>query len=114
MVCFSGRGPFTLASLTPRGDCRQRKVKGAHTLTQALAIRAKELENVERAITLGYVAPSKETFSEITKRYLAHQKVRLTPRSAEGGIETVSERTYCARFLRRVVLEDGVSEGNRS
>lgn len=60
----------------------------AHTLTQARTLLAAVKAAVEKALTLGYVPPTKDTFASITDRYLKHQKARLTPRSyqREDGI----------------------------
>jgi integrase len=80
---FVRRSSYYISFIDAQGRRKQRKLRGAHTLTQARALRAKELENVERAVVLGYLQPGKETFTEIIKRYLHHQKARLTPRAYE-------------------------------
>jgi len=78
---FVRKGSFWISFIDAQGRRKQRKLKGAHTLTQARHLRTIELEKAEKARILGYTPPSKETFAEITNRYLNHQKVRLTPRA---------------------------------
>ncbi len=79
---FVRKGSFYISFIDAQGRRKQRK-SSAHTLTQARTLRAKELEKAEKARVLGYTPPGKETFAEITKRYLNHQKARLTPRAYE-------------------------------
>lgn len=69
------------------GKRRQRKLQ-AHTLQQARALLNAEKARVEKIITLGYAPPSSESFAAVTKRYLKHQRVRLTPAAytREDGI----------------------------
>ena len=76
-----------------KGQRRRRKVAGAHTMQQARAALASELQNVERARIFGTAPPSAETFSGISRRYLLHQKARLvayerTRGVVEGKLET--------------------------
>jgi integrase len=58
---------------------RRRKRKfDAHTLQQARDLLAAERARAEKARVLGYVPPTKDTFAAIVKRYLAHQKPRIS------------------------------------
>ncbi len=66
-----------------KGQRRRRKVAGAHTMQQARAALASELQNVERARIFGAAPPSPEAFQVISKRYLNHQKARLTSAAYE-------------------------------
>jgi hypothetical protein len=47
-------------------------------LGQARTLLNAEKARVEKTITLGYAPPSAETFAAVSKRFLKHQKVRLT------------------------------------
>jgi integrase len=72
------------------GKRRQRKLQ-AHTLQQARTLLNAEKARVEKTVTLGYAPPSAETFAVVCKRFLKHQKARLTPAAYEredGIIET--------------------------
>lgn len=74
-----------------KGQRRRRKVAGAHTMQQARAALASELQNVERTRIYGTAPPSPETFSGTATRYLTHQKARITPAAYErtrGVVET--------------------------
>ena len=75
---FIRRGSYHISYTDAQGRRKQRKLKGAHTLTQARSLRDAELRNIEKAHVLGYTPPGKETFAEIMARYLAHQRARLT------------------------------------
>jgi integrase len=106
---FVRRRSYYISFIDAQGRRKQRKLKGAHTLTQARALRAKELENVERALVLGYIPPSKETFTEIIKRYLQHQKARLTPRAYErsrGIVEGHLKSTFGMMALASIRRAD--------
>ena len=78
-----------------KGRRRQRKTD-AQNITQAKAIRAAELLNVEKAKMLGHTPPGKDTFREVADRYLKYQKVRLSAKSyrREEGIL----RLHLSRF----------------
>jgi integrase len=80
---FMRDGSYYISFMDAQGRRKQRKLKGAHTLTQARRLRGIELESVEKARVLGYAPPCKESFAEIIKRYLVHQKARLTPKAYE-------------------------------
>ena len=75
---FVRRGCYWISFNDAQGRRKQRKLRGAHTLTQARSLRDAELRNVERVRVLGYTPPGKETLAEIIPRYLAHQRARLT------------------------------------
>ena len=62
-----------------KGQRRRRKVAGAHTMQQARAALAAELQNVERTRIFGVAPPSPEGFSRVATRYLKHQEARLSP-----------------------------------
>src|SRR5581483_10889014 len=66
-----------------KGQRRRRKVAGAHTMQQARAALAAELQNVERTRIFGIAPPSPEAFSSVAARYLKHQEARLTPAAYE-------------------------------
>lgn len=72
------RGGWWISFTDGRGKRRRRKVLGAHTLQQARAALAAELQKVERARIYGIAPPSPEAFPSVAARYLKHQKVRLT------------------------------------
>jgi integrase len=80
---FQRNGAYYISFIDAQGRRRQKKAKGAHTLTQARNRRAEALRNVEKAEMFGLAPPGKETFTEIIKRYLSHQEARLTPRAYE-------------------------------
>ncbi len=69
------------------GKRRQRKLQ-AHTLQQARSLLNAERARVEKTLTLGYAPPSVESFDAVAKRFLKHQKARLTPAAfkREDGI----------------------------
>src|SRR5262245_25249460 len=77
------RPGFWISFADARGRRRRRKVAGAHTLQQARAALAAELQKVERARIYGIAPPSPEAFSAIATRYVKHQKARLTPAGYE-------------------------------
>jgi integrase len=71
------------ASWTDAGGRRRKRKLDAYTLQQARDLLAAERQKAEKARTLGYMPPGKETFAEIISRYLQHQKARLTARAYE-------------------------------
>jgi integrase len=73
----SDRAGFWISWTDARGRRRYRKTD-AQNITQARQIRAAELLRVEHAKVLGFSPPGEETFEAIARRYLAHQKVRLS------------------------------------
>src|SRR5271169_2975529 len=62
------------------GKRRQRKLQ-AYTLQQARTLLSAEKARVEKTVTLGYAPPSAETFAAVSRRFLKHQRARLTTRS---------------------------------
>jgi integrase len=70
-------------SWTDAAGRRRKRKLDAHTLQQARDVLAGEKAKAEKARVLGYMPPGKETFTEITPRYLQHQKARLTPQAYE-------------------------------
>lgn len=77
-----GRGGFWISWTDAQGRRRRRKTDAA-TVYEARAARAEELRRVEQARVLGFNPPGEETFADIAQRFLAHQRVRLTPRAYE-------------------------------
>lgn len=73
-----------------QGRRRWRKLN-VNSLQQARKARAAELVRVEQNKILGFTAPGEETFGEIAKRFLAHQKARLTPKAYERESGIVNE-----------------------
>jgi len=113
---FVRRGSYYISFIDAQGRRKQRKLKGAHTLTQARDLRAAERQKVERARTLGYTPPGNETFAELIPRYLNHQKARLTPKAYQRT-HGVVEGHLKPRFgvlklanLRRVEVSQYVTE----
>jgi integrase len=113
---FIRKGSYYISFIDAQGCRRQRKLKGAYTLTQARALRAAEQQRVEKAQTLGYVPPTKATFTEIVPRYLNHQKARITPaayRRSQGIIESHLKGAFGQRRLadiRRVDVQRYITE----
>ena len=107
---FVRRGCYYISFTDAHGRRKQRKLKGAHTLTQARSLRDAELRNVEKARVLGYTPPGKETLAEIIARYLAHQRARLTPGAytrtkgiVEGHLKDAFGQVRLADIRRRDV-----------
>jgi integrase len=73
-----------------QGQRKWRKLK-VHTLQQARKARAAELVRVEQAKCMGFAPPGFETFPEAGKRFLAHQKARLTDKSYERETGIVND-----------------------
>lgn len=71
-----------LSWVDAQGRRRKRKARGL-TLGEARAELQAERVRVRKAIELGFAPPGKDTFSEISERYLAHQRHRLTPKEYE-------------------------------
>jgi integrase len=90
------------------GKRRVRKVEG--TLTQARKRRRAELTRSEEAKALGFNPPGEETFSEVARRYLQHQKARLTPKAyerEEGIVEKHLKPFFAGKLaaIRRVDVQ---------
>jgi integrase len=79
---FMRNGNYYISFNDQTGRRVQRKVN-ASTLTQARDLRNAETARVEKARTLGYAPPAKDTFIEIMPRYLQHQCARLTAAAYE-------------------------------
>lgn len=81
------RPGFWASWMDASGKRRQRKL-AAHTLQQARTLLAAEKARVEKTLTLGYAPPSVESLEVVSKRFLKHQKARLTPAAyiREDGI----------------------------
>lgn len=71
-------GQFWGSWIDASGKRRQRKLT-AHTLQQARTLLNAEKARVEKIVTLGYAPPSAESLEAVSKRFLKHQKARLTP-----------------------------------
>lgn len=83
------RAGFWISWTDAQGRRRFRKTD-ATNITQAKQIRAAEKMRAEQAKVLGFAPPGEETFAEVAKRFLKHQKARLTLRAyeRESGIFT--------------------------
>jgi integrase len=81
------RPGFWITWTDAQGHRRYRKTDAAN-ITQAKQILAAVRMDVERARILGHQPPGKDTFEEVSERYLKHQKARLTPKAydREEGI----------------------------
>jgi integrase len=79
---FIRKGCYYISFVDAQGRRKQRKVS-ASTLTQARDLRNAETARAEKARTLGYAPPAKDTFLEIVPRYLNHQHARLTASAYE-------------------------------
>jgi Phage integrase, N-terminal SAM-like domain len=81
------RSGFWASWIDASGKRRKRKLE-AHTLQQARTLLSAEKARVEKSVTLGYAPPSAESFESVARRFLRHQKARLTPRAykREEGI----------------------------
>jgi len=97
-----------------QGRRRWRKLN-VSTLQQARKARAAELVRVEQAKVLGFTAPGEDTFVDISKRFLAHQKARLTPRAYDRETGIVNEHlskffTGALASIRRVDVQRYVTK----
>ena len=84
------RAGFWASWIDASGKRRQRKLH-AHTLQQARTLLNAEKARVEKTLTLGYAPPSAESLEAVSKRFLKHQKARLTPaayKRDDGILET--------------------------
>jgi integrase len=71
------RGGFWISWTDAQGRRRFRKTE-AQNITQARQIRAAELLRVEHSKVLGFSPPGEDNFKTVAKRYLAHQKPRVS------------------------------------
>src|SRR5215213_6654337 len=74
------RAGFCISWTDAQGRRRFRKTD-ATNITQAKQIRSAELLRVEQAKVLGFSPPSEDNFATVARRYLVHQKVRLSKAS---------------------------------
>jgi integrase len=102
------RGRYRVSFTDAQGR-RCRISTSAQTLTQARAIRAAKMAEVEKELVLGYRPPSRDTFAEFAPRYLQHQQARLTPLAYErtrGVVETHLRRVFGALRLAEIRTAD--------
>ena len=85
-----GRTGFWISWIDAQGRRRRRKTN-AKTLQQARSARASELVKVEQARVIGFTPPGEDSFAEVAKRFLSHQKARLTPKAYERESGIVNE-----------------------
>jgi integrase len=78
-----------------QGRRRQRKTD-AHTLEQARSALASERLRAETAKTLGFNPPGEETFSDVSAKYLKHQKARLSVKAYDRTRGTVENQLNTA------------------
>jgi integrase len=83
------RTGFWMSWIDASGKRRQRKLK-APTLQQARDMLSAERARVEKNTTLGYAQPSSESLGAVAKRFLKHQRARLTPAAYEREIGIIT------------------------
>jgi integrase len=106
---FTRKGSFYISYTDARGRRVQRKLKGVVSRTKAKEMRNAELAKVEKARTLGYTEPTKDTFAEVIPRYLKHQKARVTPEVYErtrGIVETHLKASFGTMRLASIRRQD--------
>jgi integrase len=106
---FTRKGSFYISFTDARGRRVQRKLKGVVSRTKAKELRNAELARVEKARTLGYAEPTKDTFAEILPRYLKHQEARLTPKAyqrSKGILETHLKSSFGTMPLASIRRQD--------
>jgi len=88
-------GQFWGSWIDASGKRRQRKLT-AHTLQQARTLLNAEKARVDKTVTLGYAPPSADSLETVCKRFLKHQKARLTPAAykREDGIMAAHLRPF--------------------
>src|SRR5262245_7875925 len=74
------RAGFWISWIGANGKRHRRKTT-AQNITQARAIRTREMARVEQAKLLGVPAPGEDHFSAVAERFLGNQKPRITARS---------------------------------
>ena len=89
---------------------RRRRKTDAQNAHQAKSALSAELVKVEQSKVLGFTPPGEETFAAVARRFLAHQKARLTQRAYErekGIVEShlSSFFTYKLSAIRRVDVQ---------
>jgi integrase len=110
------RPGFWISWTDAQGRRRFRKTD-AQNITQAKSIRSSELLRVEQTRMLGHQPPGKETFGEISERYLKHQKARLNSKSydREEGIVRNHLKQFSNLLLssiRKVDIQRYVTEAS--
>lgn len=106
---FTRNGNFYISYTEANGKRVQRKLKGVVSRTKAKELRNAELARVEKARTLGYAPPTRDTFTEIIPRYLQHQEARLTPKAYErsrGIVETHLKASFGTMPLADIRRQD--------
>jgi integrase len=106
---FIRRGSYWISFIDSQGRRKQRKLKGVTSLTTAKSLRAKELENAEKARLLGYTPPTKDTFGQFVTRYLKYQEARLTPAAytrTKGIVEAHLEPAFGTMQLSQIRRRD--------
>jgi integrase len=105
---------FWISWSDAQGRRRIRKTD-AQNITQARQIRAAELLRVEQTRVLGFSPPGEESFEAVAKRYLAHQKARVS--RASYLREKISINLHLASFfpgklagIRRVDIQRYVTK----
>ncbi len=90
-----------------QGRRRYRKTDSPN-LQQARAARSAELVRVEQSKVLGFAPPGEETFKDITSRFLAYQKARLTTAGYErdAGIVRVHLTPFFTGKLAQIRKTD--------
>lgn len=78
--------PGFWGSWTDSNGRRRRRMFKAHTLQQARALLAAEKAAVEKALTLGYTPPGKDSFSEFAKVFVDYQRRRITSVPTKGKL----------------------------
>lgn len=97
------RAGFWISYKDATGRRRQRKVDVA-TQEQAKLSRSAELVRAETSRTLGFAPPGRETFEEVAKQFLVHQKPRLSAANheRERGIVEKHLQPFFAGELRAI------------
>ncbi len=109
--------PGFWASWTDASGKRRKRKLQAHTLQQARTLLAAEKARVDKTVTLGYTPPSAESLEVVSKRFLKHQKARLTPAAytREEGILKAHLRPFFGdntklAAIRRVDVQKYVTD----
>ena len=88
---FKRSGAYYISFINAEGRRKQRKLKGVVSLTEAKRLRDEELRQAERARTLGYTPPAKDTFAEFVPQYLKHQQARIEANTYERTCAIVED-----------------------
>src|SRR5262245_55967463 len=90
------RKGFWISWIDVQGRRRYRKTD-AQNITQARQIRNAELIRVEQARALGFSPPGDDSFEAVAKRYLKHQKARVSRESYDR--EKISIESHLKPFF---------------